>query len=101
MTTKKKEVNLSKNLAQLSEIANWFDQQEEVDVEAGLEKVREAAVLIKESKGRLGEIENEFEIIKKDIEGEIDVNAATEKQGEEGEEGVENEGEINPVDIPF
>lgn len=101
MTTKKKEVNLSKNLAQLSEIANWFDQEEEVDVEAGLEKVREAAVLIKESKGRLGEIENEFEIIKKDIEGEIDVNAATEKQGEEGEEGVENEGEINPVDIPF
>ncbi len=68
MTTKKKDIDLSKNLKKLSEIGKWFDNQEEIDVEMGLEKVKEAAVLIKESKGRLGEIENEFEIIKKDIE---------------------------------
>ena len=40
----------------------------EIDVEEGLEKVKEAVVLIKLSKERLRKIENEFEEIKKEIE---------------------------------
>ncbi len=55
-----KQVNLTKNLEKLNEIANWFDQQTQVDVEEGLKKVKEAATLIKESKARLREVENEF-----------------------------------------
>lgn len=60
--------NLNENLKQLSQIANWFDKMEEIDVEDGLEKVKEAVALIKSCKERLKEIENEFEEIKKDVE---------------------------------
>lgn len=60
--------NLNENLKNLKEIVAWFDKREEVDVEIGLEKVKEAVILIKSSKERLLEIENEFEEIKKDIE---------------------------------
>ncbi|MFH1509631.1 MAG: hypothetical protein ABID67_00560 [Candidatus Nealsonbacteria bacterium] len=60
--------NLNDNLKRLAEIAEWFDTQEEVDVEEGLKKVREAAILIKEGKVRLKTIENEFKEIKKEID---------------------------------
>jgi len=60
--------NLSENLKKLNKIAEWFDGQEEADIEEGLNKVREAVALIKRSRARLKEIENEFEEIKKDIE---------------------------------
>ena len=57
--------DLSSNLKRLSEITDWFENQEEVDVEEGLAKVKEAAALIKASKERLKSVENEFEEIKK------------------------------------
>jgi exonuclease VII small subunit len=60
--------NLNTNLKKLEEISQWFDNREEVDVEEGLEKVKEAVVLIKESKERLKQIENEFEEIKKEVD---------------------------------
>jgi molecular chaperone GrpE (heat shock protein) len=63
-----KENNLSENLKKLSKIADWFEKQEEVDVEEGLEKIREAAKIIKETKKNFAEVENEFEEIKKDLE---------------------------------
>ena len=62
--------NLNENLKKLEEISLWFDNSKEVDVEQGLEKVKEAVILIKESKERLKKIENEFEEIKKEIEPE-------------------------------
>lgn len=58
--------NLSSNLKRLSEIADWFDSQEEIDIEEGLKKVKEAAGLIKASRERLKAVENEFEEIKKE-----------------------------------
>lgn len=64
-----KKINLSENLKKLSDIAAWFDEQQTVDVEEGLVKVKEAAGLIKESKLRLKAIENEFEEIKNEIDG--------------------------------
>lgn len=70
MATKEKSdaKNLSSNLKRLSEITDWFENQEEIDVEEGLEKVKEAAVLIKASKERLKTVENEFEEIAKEYE---------------------------------
>lgn len=82
------------NIKKLTEISDWFDSQEEVEVEKGLKKIKEAAGLIKESKKRLSEIENEFEEIKKDIEEELptnDVPIVEEKRGRS----------VNPNDIPF
>mgnify|MGYP001562208732 CR=1 FL=1 len=66
-----KEKNLSNNLKRLSEITDWFENQEEVDVEEGLAKVKAAAVLIKASKERLKAVENEFEEIKKSADADL------------------------------
>lgn len=63
-------VNLSESLKKVQEIIHWFDNQEEVDVEKGLEKIKEGTVLIQESRTRLKEIENEFEVVKKELEKE-------------------------------
>ena len=63
-------LNLSDSLKKVQEIIRWFDNQEEVDVEKGLEKIKEGTVLIKESRARLKEIENEFEVVKKELEKE-------------------------------
>ncbi|PID52223.1 MAG: hypothetical protein CR972_02990 [Candidatus Moraniibacteriota bacterium] len=60
-------INLSKNLKEIEEIVRWFEDQDEVDVEKGIEKVKSGAKLIKEAKKRLASIENEFEEVKKDL----------------------------------
>lgn len=60
--------NLKESLKKLNEIVEWFESQEEVDVEAGLGKVKEGAELVKACKKRLSEIENEFEEIQRDAE---------------------------------
>lgn len=65
-------VNLTESLKELNEIVSWFDTQEDVDVEKGLEKVRSAVGLIKASKSRLLEIENEFKEIEKEIAGDVE-----------------------------
>lgn len=78
--------NLNNNLKRLSEITKWFENQEEIDVEEGLKKVKEAVKLIKASKVRLKAIENEFEEIKK----EIDI-----------EEEDQQDNDVKAKDIPF
>lgn len=83
--------NLSDNLKKLSEITKWFEGQEEVDIEEGLKKVKEAVGLIKASKERLKAVENEFEEIKKEVDIEEDND---EKEGSEGDEE-------DAKDIPF
>ena len=83
--------NLSDNLKKLSQITKWFEDQEDVDVEEGLKKVKEAVGLIKVSKERLKAVENEFEEIKKEVDIEED--------DDEKEESDEDEGDIK--DIPF
>lgn len=70
MAKKEEKSNLSENLGKLEELVEWFRGRDKVDVEKGLEKVKEGAALLKESKKRLREIENEFEEVKKDIEEE-------------------------------
>ena len=82
--------NLSDNLKKLSEITEWFEGQEEVDIEEGLKKVKEAVGLIRASKERLRAVENEFEEIKKEADIE-ELNAAKE----------ESRGEEDAKDIPF
>lgn len=63
-----KQSSLGESLKKLEAIAEWFETQEEIDVEKALEKVKEGVALIKESKTRLKEVENEFEVVKKELE---------------------------------
>ncbi|HXV26535.1 MAG TPA: exodeoxyribonuclease VII small subunit [Candidatus Paceibacterota bacterium] len=65
-TTEKNDI--AKSLRELERIVAWFDEQEQVDVQQGLEKVREGAVLVKELRTRLKEVENEFNEVKKELE---------------------------------
>jgi exonuclease VII small subunit len=69
---KTKKQDFTNDLKKLSQISEWFEQQEELDIEDGLKKVKEAAELIKSTKQRLKEIENEFGEIKKEIVGETE-----------------------------
>ena len=64
----KKQSEFKHHLEEIAEILEWFDAQEELDVEQALEKIGKAAGLIKASKKRLAEIENEFKEIKKEVE---------------------------------
>ncbi|MFZ2522273.1 MAG: exodeoxyribonuclease VII small subunit [Minisyncoccia bacterium] len=69
MTSKKlNTINLKENLRKLSQIVSWFESGSDLDVEKGLEYVKEGAELIKSSRERLSEIENEFREIKKEIQ---------------------------------
>ncbi len=63
-----KKESLGESLKQLETITAWFEDQEEIDVEKALEKVKEGVALIKASKERLREVENEFEIVKKELD---------------------------------
>ena len=65
--TKKTETNLNESLKKLAQIVSWFESADELDVEKGLEYVKEGAELIKSSRERLSQIENEFKEIKKAI----------------------------------
>ena len=58
------------HLEEIAAILEWFDSQEELDVEQALDKVKQAGELIKLSKARLKEVENEFREIKTKIEEE-------------------------------
>ncbi|MDO8493006.1 MAG: exodeoxyribonuclease VII small subunit [bacterium] len=63
-----KKIDINSGLKKLEAIADWFEREESVDVEKGMEKVKEGAVLIKELRGRLKEVENEFKEIKAELE---------------------------------
>lgn len=58
------------HLKEIAQILEWFDSQEELDVEQALDKIKEAATLVKSGKNRLGEIENEFKELKKELDQE-------------------------------
>ncbi len=66
--TKRQAINLSDSLKKLAQIVSWFESESELDVEKGLEYVKEGATLIKSSRERLTQIENEFKEIKKEIQ---------------------------------
>lgn len=100
----KKTTDLSSNLAELKKITDWFEEQQEIDIEAGLEKVKEAATLIKASKVRLAEVENEFEEIKREITDDEDDEDVGDEDDEDDIPTVQKSKiseDVNPEDIPF
>lgn len=86
--------NLKDNLDALKNIVAWFDNQTEVDVEQGLEKVKLGAELVKKTKARLSEIENEFEEIQREIERD-----STQKSSKQITS--DDSGSFNVNNIPF
>ena len=68
MASKKSQTNINETLKKLSQIVSWFENQKDLDIEKGLELVKEGTSLVKASRERLSEIENEFKEIKKEIQ---------------------------------
>ena len=68
MTKKDSKENIARSLDELEKIVRWFDEQDRVDVQEGLAKVREGAALVKELRGHLKTVENEFRELKKDLD---------------------------------
>lgn len=58
--------SLSQAMKQLEEINRWF-QQDDLDLELALQKLKEAKGLLNQSQARLQEVENEFRSIKADL----------------------------------
>ena len=88
MTAKDKPFDFAKALKELEEINRWF-QNEEIDLDEGLTKFRRGLELIKKSKGRLKQVEIEFNEIKKEFGGEEkaseELEELTDETGDEGE----------------
>jgi len=59
---------IGRSLERLEKLVAWFDEQEEVMVEEGLEKVKEGAVLVKALRAKLKTAENEFKELKAELE---------------------------------
>ncbi|MEK7195798.1 MAG: exodeoxyribonuclease VII small subunit [Patescibacteria group bacterium] len=65
---KENDKKVSESLSKLESIAEWFEKQEEIDLEEGLEKVKQGAEIIKDLKTKLKGIKNKFEEIKEGLE---------------------------------
>jgi exodeoxyribonuclease VII small subunit len=65
--SKKTTNNLKDNLKKLGEIVSWFESEEDLDLEKALDQVKLGTELIKESKEKLKDIENQFKEIKKGL----------------------------------
>lgn len=67
MKKEKDKNSIQTSLQELEKLVEWFESQSELDVEQGLAKVRQGAVLIASLKTRLKKVENEFQEIKKEL----------------------------------
>jgi exonuclease VII small subunit len=70
MIKKEPKEHIAQSLEKLEKIVQWFDEQDQVDVQEGLVKVREGAALVKDLKTRLKAVENEFQELKIDLTDE-------------------------------
>jgi len=95
--------NFDEKLEKLAEISDWFENQEDIEIETGLKKVKEASSLIKSCKSRLKEVENEFEEIRKEINSELDIDEESMELNSEFSEKSDHDqnDEIDPDKIPF
>jgi exodeoxyribonuclease VII small subunit len=66
MTADPKQFNFAGSIKQLEEINAWF-QNEDLDLDEGLRKLKTGKDLIKKCRARLSEVENEFVDIKKEF----------------------------------
>lgn len=68
--SRKEEKSLKEMFIELQGVVDWFKESEAVDVEEGLEKLKTGAVLIKDSRKRLKELENKFEEVQAELDDE-------------------------------
>ena len=97
-----KKFDFTESVNKLEEINSWF-QNEDIDLDEGLQKLKVGKELIKKCRIRLQDVENEFIKIKKEFGEEV--------QGGEGSTAFPNvlrpkhkssdEEDPSPDDVPF
>jgi exodeoxyribonuclease VII small subunit len=68
-TTKK--VNFAKAFEELEGITEWFETEEQLDLDAGLKKFERGLELASALKGKLGEVENKVQEIKQKFDTDL------------------------------
>jgi exodeoxyribonuclease VII small subunit len=102
MTDDPKKFDFTASIKRLEEINNWF-QNEDFNLDEGLEKLKLGKDLIKKCRGRLQQVENEFVKIKQEFAEELpdgDVSEGLQNHQESKFTSSRN-GEIEPEDVPF
>ena len=64
MTKKQNNIDFAKSFQELEQITEWFDSEEQVDLDKGLKKFERGLELADELKKKLVEVENKVEEIK-------------------------------------
>jgi exodeoxyribonuclease VII small subunit len=102
MTDDPKKFDFTASIKTLEDINNWF-QNEDFNLDEGLEKLKLGKDLIKKCRGRLQQVENEFVKIKQEIvEDVVDGEASEVFQNRQDFTPTSNKnGEIEPDDVPF
>jgi len=102
MTDDSKTFDFTASIKQLEAINSWF-QNEDFNLDEGLEKLKLGKDLIKKCRGRLQQVENEFVKIKQEFaEDGADGEASQVFQNhQEPTHPSHKNGEIDPNDIPF
>jgi exodeoxyribonuclease VII small subunit len=96
--------DITQSVNRLEEINAWF-QNEDFNLDEGLQKLREGKDLIKQCRSRLKAVENEFTQIKQDFAEETEETvvevSVTEQQKVTLPQRTLRTKEINPEDVPF
>ena len=97
-----KTFDFTASIKQLEDINSWF-QNEDFNLDEGLQKLKVGKDLIKKCRGRLQEVENEFVKIKEEFAEDVADGEASEvfQNRQELTPTLKKNGEIDPDDIPF
>ncbi len=90
--------NFSDSMKEIDQINEWF-QQDDLDLEAALTKLKRGKELIKQCKTRLDDIENEFKELKADFADEPERDAESTLQKEASPKSSINDDDLD--DLPF
>ena len=102
MTDDPKKFDFTASIKQLEAINSWF-QNEDFNLDEGLEKLKLGKDLIKKCRGRLQQVENEFVKIKEEFaEDGADGEASQVFQGQHDTiRASRTNGEVDSDDVPF
>jgi exodeoxyribonuclease VII small subunit len=88
MAVDPKQFDFAASIAKLEEINAWF-QNEDLDLDEGLEKLKTGKDLIKKCRARLREVENEFIDIKKEFaQDDQSIETVSDGNSDQTEPGV-------------
>jgi exodeoxyribonuclease VII small subunit len=102
MADEPKKFDFTASINQLEEINSWF-QNEDFNLDEGLEKLKLGKVLIKKCRGRLQQVENEFVKIKQEFAEDVADGEASEvfQTNRDSTPTSHKNSEIDQDDVPF